>query len=256
LSDEEDEERITVILVPQITDDKNMAGYLQGHVRPPLRKADDPPSSSEGGDETWLFGRDRITKDGLVMRSFAPWELRKGMVEGGKLYLLPIQETHFHRLLPPEDWPHMPPVSDPQGHFIRGERVHVAGHNGIIAGFDKSVGPEHDAYPLPRCPLFYAELERIYSETWKAHVYCHPSFIIKQHKEKDMAFSLALKENVVVVESNYLKEVVIIQLRSTAARKYRKEELVRRSINVLLSTKLPIVTNRASQLVALPALLR
>jgi hypothetical protein len=222
LSDEEDEECITILLVPRITDDENMVGYLQGHVRPPLQKDVWPHSSDDPSS-----GRPRITKDGLLMRSFAPWELRKDTVEGGKLYLLPMQEAHFRRVLPPEDWPRMPPVFDPRGHFMRGERVRVAGHNGIIAGFDKSVAPEHDAFPLPRCTLFYAELERVYSETWKEHVYCHPSFIIKQHKEKDTVFSLALKENVVVVESNYLKEVVIIQLRSTAARRYRKEELVR-----------------------------
>jgi hypothetical protein len=95
----------------------------------------------------------------------------------------------------------------------------------------------------------------MYSETWKEHVYCHPLFIIKQHKEKDTVFSLALKENIVIVKSNYLKQVVIIQLQSTAAMIYRKKGLVKQSTNVLLSTKLPIVTNCASQLVALPTLL-
>jgi hypothetical protein len=109
---------------------------------------DNPPLFTDGGEETWYFGRDRMTKDGLVLRSFTPWELRKDMMDGTELYLLPEQETHFHRLLPLSDLPHMPPVRDPHSHFMQGEKVHIAGHNGIIVGFDKSVGPEHGAFPL------------------------------------------------------------------------------------------------------------
>jgi hypothetical protein len=218
LADEEDEDHITVLLVLQITDAENLAVYLWDQVHPPLMKylcphsTDDPPLFTDGGEETWIFGRDRMTKDGLLLQSFAPWELRKEMTDGTNLYLLPEQETHFRGLLPPSDLSHMPPICDPQGNFIRGERVHIAGHNGIIVGFDKSVGPQHGAFPLPKDKLFYAELERIYSETWKGHIYCHPSFMIKQHNRNEMVFSLGLKENVEVVECDYFKEEVTIQL--------------------------------------------
>jgi hypothetical protein len=258
LSDEEDDDRLTVLLVPRITDDENLAIYLQGHVRPPLRKElrahtdNDLPLSTGGGEETWILGRDRLTKDGLVLRCFTPWELRKDMVDGYSLYLLPEQDTHFRRLLPSLECSHMPPVRDPRGHFMRGERVHVAGHNGIIVGFDKRVGPGHDAFPLPRGNVFYCELECIYLETWKGHVYCHRSFIVKRHNEHDKAFSLGLKENVEIAECDYFKGEVIIRLRPTAARRYQKEPLVSWIITTLLFTDLPTDTDRASQLLAIP----
>jgi hypothetical protein len=157
LSDPEEEERLIILLVPRITDEENLAVYIREHVRPPLRKelwphtSDDPPLSTEGKEGTWMFGRDTMTEDGMVLRSFAPWELRKDMVDGSALYLLPEQDTHFRHHLEPEYWPHMPPMCDPCLHFLRGERVQVAGHSGIIAGYDKSVGAEHDAFPLPSC---------------------------------------------------------------------------------------------------------
>jgi hypothetical protein len=173
-----------------------------------------------------MFGRDKMSKDGMLLRSFAPWELRKDMMDGVDLYLLPQQEAHFRRHVPPEDWSAMPPVRDHHVHFLRGERVKAAGHKGFIAGFDRSVGPEHEAFPLQGRELIYADIERIYSETWKQYVYCHTSFIVKQHTEHDIVFSLGVRENVTVVECDYFREEVTIQLRPTARRTYTKEPLV------------------------------
>jgi hypothetical protein len=124
LSDDEEEDHITILLVPQITDDVNLAIYLWEHVHPPLRKelwphtSDDPPLSGEGEEKTWVFGRDRMTKDGMLLRSFAPWELRKDMVDGANLYLLPEQDIRFCHHLSPDHWPQMPPMYDPHHHFM------------------------------------------------------------------------------------------------------------------------------------------
>jgi hypothetical protein len=167
-----------------------------------------------------------MTKDGMLLRSFAPWEPRKDMMDGVNLYLLPQQDTHFQSHLPPEDWSAMPPVWDSCVHFMRGERVEVAGHKGIIAGFNRSVGPEHEASPLQGRELFNAEIERIYSETWKDYVHSHTSYIVKQHAEYDVVFSLGVRENVTVVECDYFRNEVTIQLRPTARRTYTKEPLV------------------------------
>jgi hypothetical protein len=262
LSDDDDEDRITILLVPRITDQENQAIYSEHHARPPLRKdlwpcpSGDLSVSTEGGEETWLFGRDRITKDGLLLRSFAPWELRKDMVDCSDLYLLPEQDTHFRRLLSPEHWPHMPPVRDPRQLFMRGERIQVNGHKGIVVGFDRSVGPDHDAFPFSTGKLFHAEIERIYSETWKGHVLCHSSFILKQHREYDTVFSLGLNENVTVVECDHFKRELTIRLRATMARKYKKEPLVSKCSMMLHGSDLPTGTSRAPERLAIPTLSR
>jgi hypothetical protein len=119
LSDVEDEDRLTVLLVLRITDNDNLALYDYSYARPPVRTTlsahthDDPPLSIEpDGEETWLLGREKMTKEGLLLRSFAPWELRKEMLDKRELSLLPEQDLHFRRLLPPENWLHMPPVCD------------------------------------------------------------------------------------------------------------------------------------------------
>jgi hypothetical protein len=232
LSDDEDADRLTILLVPRITDTPNQERYSRACARPPLRKdlwphcSDDMPLSTESEEETWMFGRDKMTKDGMLLRSFAPWELQKDMMDGVDLYLLPQQDTHFRSHLPPEDWSAMPPVCDPCMHFMQGERVEVAGHKGIIAGFNRSVGPEHEASPLQGRELFNAEIERIYSETWKDYVHSHTSYIVKQHAEYDVVFSLGVRENVTVVECDYFRNEVTIQLRPTARRTYTKEPLV------------------------------
>jgi hypothetical protein len=59
-----------------------------------------------------------MTKDRMLLRSFAPWELRKDMADGADLYLLPEQDTHFHGHLPVDACSQMPPVRDPRPHFI------------------------------------------------------------------------------------------------------------------------------------------
>jgi hypothetical protein len=261
LSDDEDEDRITILLVPRITDEANQAIYNTTFVRPALRTdlcphtSDGPPLSKEDEAQIWFLGRDRMTKEGLLLRSFAPWELRKSMVDGADLYLLPLQDAHFRRLLPPEDWLHMPPVRNHCAHFMRGERVQVAGHKCIVAGLESSFRSRENALEINGgAKLWYAEMQRIYSETAKGHVLCHSSFIVRQHKEGDTAFSFALKENVVVLACDYLKHEVTIQLRATTARKYRKETLVSQFTLVRLSIDLLAGKSRAPELFTIPAL--
>jgi hypothetical protein len=125
LSDVDDEERLTVLLAPRVTDQENLDLYDQSYARPPVRKrlwphtCDDPPLSTEpDGEETWLLGRERMTKEGLLLRSFAPWELRKDMVDKSDLSLLPEQDVHFHCCLSSDQWPHMPPVRDFRRHLL------------------------------------------------------------------------------------------------------------------------------------------
>jgi hypothetical protein len=258
LSNDEDEDRVAVLLVPRMVDKVNQAAFDAAFVRTGLmvdlwpHTSDDLPLITEDGEETWILGKERMTKEGMVLRTFAPWELRKDMVDGSDLSLLPAQRDHFRRLLPLERWPCMPPVRDLRRHFIRGERVLAAGHNGFLAGWDRSVGPGHPAFPNRR-NLVYAEMERIYSETCKGYIMCHPSFIIKQHKEGDTVFSFGVNENVVILECDYLKQEVKIQLRATAARRYKKEALVSRCFKALRSIELSTGTSRASKFPAIPA---
>jgi hypothetical protein len=261
LSDDEDEDRIAILLVPRIVDEVNRAAYNNTFVRPPLLKDlwphtnDGPPLSVEDGEETWTFGRERMTKDGMLLRTFAPWELRKDMVDGADLYLLPEQDAHFRRLLPSEACSRMPPVRDPRCHFMRGERVQVAGHKGIVVGLDRSVGSGDEAFALQsRGNLWYAGMERIYSESYKGHVLTHSSFIVKQHRDDDTVFSFGVNENVVVLACDYLKQEVTIQLRATTARKYRKEPLVNQYTMALLTIDPPAGKNRAPELNTIPAL--
>jgi hypothetical protein len=217
LSDSEDENHITVLLVPRMMDPVNQSVFEAACVRPALRKNlwfhtnDDPEPSLENGDKTWYLGRERMTKDGMVLRAFSPWELRKDMADGSDLYLLLEQDSHFRHSLPPEHWLHMPPVRDPRPHFLCGERIQVAGHKGILVGWDKSFGSGHEAFPR-RDSIYSAEMERIYSETYKGHVACHRSFITKLHREGDTVFACGLNENVLVLECDYLKQEVKIQL--------------------------------------------
>jgi hypothetical protein len=168
------------------------------------------------------------------------------MADGSELYLLPEQDGHFRRFLPPESWLHMPPVHDPHTCLIRGERVQVAGHKGIIAGWGTEAFSHRDS-------IVSAEMEQIYSETWKCYVTCHRAFITKLHREGDTVFAFGLNENVLVLECDYLKQEVKIQLRSTAARIYKKELLVSPSIQALWYTNIPIGKSRASRLFAIPA---
>jgi hypothetical protein len=220
LSDQDGEDRITVVLVPRIINEADQSFFNKNFARPTLREdlrphtSDDPPLSTDG-EETWLLGRDRMTKDGMLLRSFAPWELRKDMADGGDLYLVPEQDDHFRRFVPPEDWHLMPAQHHPHRHLMAGERVEVAGHRGIIEGFYRL----HDAWPD-------TEYVRMYSETCKQHVLCHPSFLVKRHTEGDAVFSFEFRENVVISECDYLKQEVKIQLRATVARRYKKASLV------------------------------
>jgi hypothetical protein len=124
VSDDEDMDRITVLLVPRITDEVNQATYSNTFVRPPLREelrphtSDDPPLFTENGEGTWVSGRDRMTKNGMVLKSLAPWELRKNMVDGRDLHLLPLQDAHFRHLLPHKKWSKIPPVCSCCGHVM------------------------------------------------------------------------------------------------------------------------------------------
>jgi hypothetical protein len=244
LSDSDDEDRITVLLVPRMTDEENQAIYNVNLARPGLMKylrphtSDDPPLSNEDVEETWLLGREQMTKDGMLLRSFAPWELRKDMMDGSDLYLVPEQDIHFRRLIPTEDWHLMPPPRDPRRHLMGGERVEVAGHKGVIVGF-------HRQDP---------ELVHVYSETCKKNVICHVSFIVKQHTEGDTAFSFELNENVVVLDRDYLRQEVKIQLRATAARRYRKESLVSQCTVALLSIDPATGKNCAPKFPPIPTL--
>jgi hypothetical protein len=226
LPDSKELNRISVLLVPRMTDPINQAAFDKACARPPMRKTlwfhteQDSPLSIEGGEETWSVGREKLTKDGMVLRTFAPWELRKDMIDGNQLYLLPDQDAHFRRVLAPERWSDMPPVHSACPRFIRGERVQVSGHKAIVVSWDKSAGRTGS--------VFAVEHELIYSEMCQAYFACHPSFLVKQHKEGDMVFSFGVQENVVVLDCDYLKQEVKIQLRATAARKYKKEPLVSR----------------------------
>jgi hypothetical protein len=241
----------------RMTDPVNQSVFEAAFIRPGLRKSlwfhrsSDPELLIEDGDETWYLGREKLTKDGMVLRAFSPWELRKNMTDGSDLYLLPEQEAHFRCSLPPECWPHMPPVRDPRPHFIRGERVQVAGHKGILVGWDRSVGPGHEAFPR-RESICSAEMERIYSETCEGHVLCHRSFITKLHREDDTVFAFGLNENILILQCDHLRQEVKIQLRVTAARIYKKEPLVSSSIQAFLSTNLPTGKSHASELVTIP----
>jgi hypothetical protein len=233
LSDDEDEDRITVILVPRISDEVNQTTYNDTFVRLPLREdlwphtSNDPLLSTENGEETWFFGRDRMTTEGMLLRSFAPWELGKTMVDGEDLYTLPLQDAHFRRFLPPEEWSRIPPVRNSRGHFMRGERVQVVGHKGIVVGLNGSFGPGTGPSDISGgAKLWYAEMEQIYSETTKRHILCHSSLLVKQHNEGDTAFSFGLGENVLILGCDYLKQEITVKLRATAARSYRKEPLV------------------------------
>jgi hypothetical protein len=207
LSDEEEEERITVLLVPRITDKHNLTMFSRAYVRPPLWKIlwSYPSLSTEPEVDTWLFGRERMTKDGMLLRSFAPWELRKDMTDQTDLYLLPEQDTHFRAHLPVDACSQMPPVRDPRPNFIRGERVQVAGHKAIIAQLDRSVDPDNRE-------IIHDEMEWLYSETWQQYFYCHPSHILKHHTNCDAVFSFGANENVVVVACDYFKEQITITL--------------------------------------------
>jgi hypothetical protein len=88
------------------------------------------------------------------------------MADGTDLYLLPEQDAHFRHSLPLEYWLHMPLVHDPRPRFMCGERVQVAGYKGILAGWDRSFGPGHEAF-LRRDSILSSKMERIYSETCK-----------------------------------------------------------------------------------------
>jgi hypothetical protein len=124
LSDDEDEDQVTILLVPRIMDETNQAIYNTTFVHPALRMdlclhtSDGLPLSKKNEGQIWFLGRDRMMKEGLLLRSFAPWELRKSIVDGVNLYLLPLQDAHFHHLLPLEDWLHRPPVCNHCAHFM------------------------------------------------------------------------------------------------------------------------------------------
>ena len=149
----------------------------------------------------------------------------------------------------------MPPVHNPCVHFMQGERVQVTSHKGIVVDLDRSISSSEDAFEISGgAKLWYAEMEQIYLETAKGHVLCHSSFIVKQHQEGDTAFSFALKENVVVLACDYLKQEVTIQLRATTARKYRKEPLVSQFTLVWLSIDLLAGKSRTPELFTIPAL--
>ena len=73
LADSEDDDRITVLLVPRMTDPVNQSVFEAAFIRPALRKtlwshtSDDPELLLEDGEETWYLGRERMTKDGMVL---------------------------------------------------------------------------------------------------------------------------------------------------------------------------------------------
>jgi hypothetical protein len=123
----------------------------------------------------------------------------------------------------------------------------VAGHKAIIAQLDRSVDPDNNAFPHLGHEIIDDEMERLYSETWQEYFYCHPSHILKHHTNCDAVFSFGANENVVVEACDYFKEEVMINLRPTAARMYRKESLVRQYILTFLSTDVQADKSRPSE---------
>jgi hypothetical protein len=99
-------------------------------------------------------------------------------------------------------------------------------------GLDRLAAGGPDVFPIMKDKTISSEMQQIYSETCKAHVWCHSSFIVKQHEERDTVFSLGLNENVVVLECDYFMQEVRIELPATAARTYKKESLVRLHFNI------------------------
>jgi hypothetical protein len=210
---------------------------------------------TENGEGTWVSGRDRMTKDGMVLKSLAPWDLRKNMVDGRDLHILPLQDAHFCHLIPRKKWHKIPPVHNSCGHFMQGERVQVTGHQGIVVNLDRSFNPGDDAFDISGgAKHWYAEMKWIYSETATQHILCHSSFIVKQHQKGDTSFSFGLRENVIILGCDFLKQEVTIRLRATTARKYQKEPLVSQFTIGLLSTNQPAGQSYAPELFTIPAL--
>jgi hypothetical protein len=170
------------------------------------------------GQEWWTDGREKFSKEGLVYRTFSPWELRGDMLDGQELWIQPTQALHFSASgLSPEAKKSMPHTMLLWQSIDAGETISVgAVTNGVAAG--EGVGVEEVEAP---------NLLSIFSDTHEGvYVNSHLSLVLKCHEVGTQAFSFQLKENVEIISCDYFAQRVQVQLQSTPARRKSRTPLV------------------------------
>jgi hypothetical protein len=217
---------IVLLMAPRTATDAERRYYKSRFIRQPLREEIEPHDSRKpalcttvDGQEWWTDGKEKFSKEGLVYRTFSPWELRGDMLDGQELWVQPTQALHFSASgLSPEAKKSMPRTTLLWQSINAGEVVSVgAVTDGVSAG--DGVGVEECEAP---------NLHAVYSNAHDAvYVNSHDSLILKRHEVGTQAFSFQLKENVEILACDYFAQRVRVRLRSTPARRKSRTPLVR-----------------------------
>jgi hypothetical protein len=205
--------------------------YESRFIRAPLRENVEPHDSRKpalcttaDGEEWWMNGTEKFSKEGLVYRTFSPWELRGDMLDGQELEVRREQALHFLASnLSPEAKKSMPRVVPLYSSINLGEVVSVGSvTDGVAAGYGVGVADGEAAI-----------LQAIYSSSTREGVYVnsHPSLMLKRHEVGQQAFSWQFKENVEIVSCDYFSQRVQARLQPTPARRKRNPSLVGLSLH-------------------------
>jgi hypothetical protein len=218
---------VVVLMSPRTASETERLYYDSYFVRAPLREnvvPHDPRTHTlctmVDGEEGWMIGSEKFSKEGLVYRAFSPWELRVDMLDGQELEVRPAQASHFlASSLSTEAKKSMPQTELLYSCINVGETVSVgAVTDGVAGGYGVGVADD-DA----------VNLQCIYSSSVQEGFYInsHPSLLLKRHEVGQQAFSFQLKENVEIVSCDYFSQRVQVRLRSTPARRKGSPSLVR-----------------------------
>jgi hypothetical protein len=146
-----------------------------------------------------MDGEEKFSKEGLVYRTFSPWELQGDMLDGQELEVRHEQALHFLASnLSAEAKKSMPRIAPLYSSINIGEVVSVgAVTDGVAAGDGVGVSDSEAAI-----------LRSIYSSSTQEGVYVnsHASLILKHHEVGQQAFSWQFRENVEVMSCDYFSQ--------------------------------------------------